>query len=868
MLATIKNQNNIQFEGKLAQFISSNVNKIKLSKQIKEEMLKTAKDKEEYECIKNAHVFRILRMKELCDLGVDVKHAYIYSYDGGGLFEKIKNLAKAGKYERYHFLTRHNLYGETLSKILDMNEEDYSIVHEMLANNIEKDLIFQFIKDYPNDIKTICSFGKTEQINSKAIPFFLKKKETNKNFSEKNITSLAQTQIFSERMIYDILSLGKTDKLNIKDFEEIRKILAKIKINNDDFFDFIRWNEDYMKSEIPYKSYDFLLNEIFSIQETDLNKYSLDDRLKIYFELFSLFNSGLLNEEEISKINLEQTLAKLEKTIKNPIAHFDITKEDKEMFFKNYISNNSPWIEDTIKNFDFKKYETQGLPLKYTRENYLKDLKELLTDCTENQKEEIYKKLEIINLDDEGYDGILTTNNLDLNNETENKVYKLTNAFIKENEILTHNPNLNKIINSIIKAMPEFINIIGKKQHRNQTLDVHTFLVIQNVFKNKNYETLSNKEKTVLKFSALLHDIAKKEFIIDKNHPKKSAIYSSCILDKFDFSSELNDMIINIIKNHHWLEDYSKQTKTAQQIACDFKSEEKFNIAKILTEADLKGVGDDFYNYHKDVLERILPIVSSLQEINNFSQIIFSNKIINPNLLPKTIYKYKEYKVADFSKYSKEEDLSKIGFEPNTTKENLRLMVHVSNKIENLEALMKIDDTNSNSLLCASYISLKNKATYLELPFGLNFDVPCENVINASQINQASGRKKGDEQLNKILSDNLFRNSIPSAIKGKAKITNNEYRELYTAFSHFRHLSQIKDDEIYNTSNNKIYGRDIKRIIKTSNDKLLSRYHNEINLYKPIPNAFIAKVDSIEEIPDKYLEFVHKHNLPILILGK
>ena len=39
-------------------------------------------------------------------------------------------------------------------------------------------------------------------------------------------------------------------------------------------------------------------------------------------------------------------------------------------------------------------------------------------------------------------------------------------------------------------------------------------------------------------------------------------------------------------------------------------------------------------------------------------------------------------------------------------------------------------------------------------------------------------------------------------------------------------------------------------------------------IYVPKINAFVAKVDSIDEIPQSYLDFAQQHNLPIYLLGK
>ena len=43
--------------------------------------------------------------------------------------------------------------------------------------------------------------------------------------------------------------------------------------------------------------------------------------------------------------------------------------------------------------------------------------------------------------------------------------------------------------------------------------------------------------------------------------------------------------------------------------------------------------------------------------------------------------------------------------------------------------------------------------------------------------------------------------------------------------------------------------------------------NNEANLYNPKTEAVVAKVKSMDKIPQKLLDFAQKHNLPIYILG-
>lgn len=60
---------------------------------------------------------------------------------------------------------------------------------------------------------------------------------------------------------------------------------------------------------------------------------------------------------------------------------------------------------------------------------------------------------------------------------------------------------------------------------------------------------------------------------------------------------------------------------------------------------------------------------------------------------------------------------------------------------------------------------------------------------------------------------------------------------------------------------------DVSKILGI-NQKRNEAGHNEANLYIPKINAVIAKVSSIEEIPQELLDYAHSHNLPIYLLGE
>ena len=426
--------------------------------------------------------------------------------------------------------------------------------------------------------------------------------------------------------------------------------------------------------------------------------------------------------------------------------------------------------------------------------------------------------------------------------------------------------------------MPEFINIIGKQQHLTQkfSVDIHILTVLQKAMSNKNYQNLSNLDKTCLKFATILHDIAKSEGVIDKSHPEFSALYTKDILEKYKLPKEVKDRIFELIKNHHWLEKYNKNEVSADYTASLFRQKDDYAIAKIIAEADLKGVSDEFYGYFSDALEekRQMPIQNSLNKINSLGQLIFTSKIIRKDLIPKISYQGVDYKVIDFTKINQNTDLSKFGFAPEVTYDSLRLLVHMIEKIIDLKMVNELLNTANQGFLCSSYISLDNITTYDDRKFGVSLEAENVNIANASDSNQGSGNRKDFNIFSAIISGNdeylsQFRKKIPSIIKKELELSDEEYIELYELIASKKYLSQIKDDETYSIKGKNIRGKKIKEAIQKAQDKLFNnKENNEVNLYNPKINAFIARVNSIDKIPQECLNFVQKYDLPIYLLGE
>lgn len=241
-----------------------------------------------------------------------------------------------------------------------------------------------------------------------------------------------------------------------------------------------------------------------------------------------------------------------------------------------------------------KKFGTKGVPLKYPRKDFVKSLNKILNGQTKEEKEKIYAKLKISKAAfDGGYDGILNLGNLDASNPVEKQVLDEGFKFLYRNEVKTGDKKTDELLNTVIKGMPEFINIIGKRQHpsHDYSVDIHSLMVLANILNDPNYQTLSDEGKFILKVTALLHDIGKDEFVPDPEHPFKSLELSKPIVKKYKLQEDTQERLLNSIKDHQWLQWYNVGNGTpevAQAIADDYSSKEDYQMALIIARADLK----------------------------------------------------------------------------------------------------------------------------------------------------------------------------------------------------------------------------------------------------------------------------------------
>ncbi len=769
-------------------------------------------------------------------------------------------------------------------RYLEYRGNDYANHEAISIANLDETQYSTYLKHCNDEKITIAQAISIAQLNDVAYNKFV-----DRNTGILDTEVILKTFDFSD-VEFKMLEQNYDELSPYLNFDEMKFYTKNGKLGDITSFEAFQQNKELISKlneagliNVNYQSQPVLDKLLFG----DVGTASLSYREKLnqinYLTSFktsidNMHNAGKLTDDELARLNIQGLIDDLHGSLKNTIKTVDVSSEDIARFGKGFLANNNPDLENVLKNANFEKYAKDGIPLEYSRKDFLGDLNSSIKDLNLQEKARLYKKLGITPVENSGeivgYNGILNYDSLDLNNENEKKIYDIVHKFIKENSAKTGNPELDESLNSLLAGMPEFINVIGKQQHATQaySVDTHILTVLEECMKNPKYNDLSDLDKTCLKLATILHDISKSEGIVDKLHPVESSIYAKNIVDKLPFSDEVKDRVFELVKNHHWLEGYNAGQMDASYVASMFRRKDDYAIAQIMADSDLKGVSESFYRAYSSSLEadKLAPIQQYLDKINSDGQLLYTSRIIKKDLIPEMTYNGQKYQVVDFTKIPDGASLEEFGFAPEVTKENMRLFIHMSST-ENLRNLKNLSDVSNGGFLCASYISLENKPTYWGNKFGVSLEANHYDVANAAAFNQASGCGKDFGRFSKIITGqdavSSYRKPITDSIKETLNLSDSEYSELYERFANRKYLSQIRDEKVYKIGDKKLLGKDIKDAIKKADDVIIAGVQNEANLYNPSIGAIVAKVDSMDEIPKDLLDFAQENDYPIYILG-
>ena len=655
-------------------------------------------------------------------------------------------------------------------------------------------------------------------------------------------------------------------------------------------------NIESLKSQL-----DTILSYYFS---TDISKIRIDKRIEVYDTLSNLDDSTkqLMNSMDI---NLEKILDKIVESLAQKRPILEMSKPQNRNLFKNFLANNDKEIDEFITSFDFAHYGKDGLPLKYSRNDFSKNIDEILKDLPEEDANLILKHFGLIK-GEEGYDGLINNipfTNTKANQDAQaaaNRVLEEIEAFTLNNEVVINDLKSKEILDGLIKGCPEFTSIIGKQQHDTHaySVDIHTLKVLQSAMNNPIYKTLSDTDKTILKFSILFHDMGKKGGVVDTGHAALSADYAWSVLDRYPFPETVKERIIDIISNHHWFEKYNKNECTANNVAVHCRRPEDVKIYEIFSKADFENVNDNFHlgeksggSTNQDEFDRFMsdkmqPIKDAVNKIHQKANLVFDTLFMkNGEKFPTQNVKIDDeevtLKVLNLSEIADGASLEEYGFAPGVTKENARFFVHMTEatraKLETAFILMR--NPARLSTWSTSLIKLDNNRTYTNRKFGFVLETPQANISEAVFNNIGSGNSKTIDIFERFLFKETSTNNkdeidsrqfVKNYFVEKMNtlgynISDENYAEITKYLFTKKYLTQIKDIKIDGTT---VKAKDLIEALEYSREQLFQDddIHNEIVSVNPKVKGLLAKVEKLEDCPPEFLKIAKEHNLPIILM--
>ncbi len=509
----------------------------------------------------------------------------------------------------------------------------------------------------------------------------------------------------------------------------------------------------------------------------------------------------------------------------------EVPKEAQVNMFKYFFSNNSI-ADETIRNIDFTQYKETGLPLEYSRKDFISDLNQVLSNVSNTQRTQILKQLNIkLTQDGNGYDGIIDLSQLNTDG-IEGKVLEMATRFT-DNKIKTGNEEIDTMLNSLISGMPEFINTIGKQQHETHgyTLDIHILEAYKNALSDVNYANLSDYQKFELKLMTILHDIAKKEGVVDNSHPIVSAKYVNDILNRYSLPEVMKYEVVNNILNHHWGADYNQRKNSTEKTMTKMGTMPNYEIQRIFARADLLSIGNE--QFSNDKLKGLTDesqnrLITAMSRAKETTPLIYTTPIVKPELIPEISIKFEDGTEKNIKPIYLQElndaNIEQYGFLPGIKPEDVTIGVHMADSLSDFNTFkMLMSNPLALSLQSVSIISKDNNATYKR--FGIVVDLRAADVINATYYNQSSGFAKTMDNIVALETGNneyeFWRETIPNKIQEKLNISETEYAQLASQLEDFNYLTQIQDSEIITIGDKTFNGIEIKNAIANSQKELM-----------------------------------------------
>jgi hypothetical protein len=422
--------------------------------------------------------------------------------------------------------------------------------------------------------------------------------------------------------VYNVLSY---DKITPQDIDELFEIKRS---REDDYYSqklCISWLAYNMRK---YEKFDSLpASEQRELMDTLSREIPTTSTISVAEAKNIDENSSLNKFEYITDLksvnNVDEFIAKLNERRKNiPCKPILTNKSDiKKVVSKEGVENLAVALDEV----DLTKYE-KGFPLEYSRADFVSDFTKITDELSKQEKSKVFKHYgfnittngDIINYPDPSGDM------KDIDRELQPVISKLdkhVEKFMFDNKVKLEPEDkaLEDELNKIIKAFPEFTSIIGKIEHRGDSIDYHTLDDLKRIMSDDRFDELADNEKQILTVATLFHDFGKTQGEVDEGHAKKSAMIAKEIIKKTELSNDDKERIYNLIIHSHWLVDGSSD----KDIAFYFRRPNDFLMAEIFEESDSNSAGFEYEPSEK----KIATIKSNIDKINTTGIPLFADNL-------------------------------------------------------------------------------------------------------------------------------------------------------------------------------------------------------------------------------------------------
>ncbi len=462
--------------------------------------------------------------------------------------------------------------------------------------------------------------------------------------------------------------------------------------------------------------------------------------------------------------------------------------------------------------------------------------------------------------------------------------------------LLTDDSSKLQGLDEIFECIPEFKSTVGRKQHAAHDFDVfkHSLNVLKNIAEDEGFKNLNQSDKKVMMLAALMHDITKKEGVIDERHPFDSSMEAYFISKRFNLTEDEEIKLYKLIKNHEWLkyiniESKDKRNYRMMHVSWELMKDNLFDMALMFTHADLKSVKADGSFHDSKLGKAHLKLDGEIRSfgeaadiyakiiknrINNLQQsqpILPMTKFPKANRIKQAIQQINADGSTDIKgvyvdkdglvilNFNEVEDWEKIGFPKGSSTKGIKIHLDNGQEVEtgNIKFLahgLSFENQlarfcafalpDSNALLSVSYAERPETKYRFFRPQGLLGYTDTFNIIGGGEVDAGSGFKKSLRHFRDLLEYTECRDWRPFAanlIKKASGMTDEEYQRFVL--------------ENQNKSYTEIYPENIKEImIKTfgsmkSNKRRGAREYNEFctSQFHPMsPYAYNLKNVKIE----------------------